>query len=87
MKKKSVNEIVSENIRQARKSLGLSQGELAKICGFKSATAISLIEVGKRKIGVVTLEKIAKYVNVDIDKFLIDGAVEVHVCPSCQKPL
>lgn len=61
---------IGEKIRSARQDAGFSQKELAGKIGFESATAISLIEAGERKIGFVEMEKIAKTLDRDIKYFL-----------------
>jgi transcriptional regulator with XRE-family HTH domain len=48
----------------------MSQMELAKVLGFESATAISLVEAGERKITADNLEKIAEALHRDIYFFL-----------------
>lgn len=55
-----------KNIRQAREECGLSQIELASEIGFKSATALSLIESNKRKVSAELLNRIAYITNTPI---------------------
>ncbi|MBP6948719.1 MAG: helix-turn-helix transcriptional regulator [Candidatus Pacebacteria bacterium] len=57
-------------IKIAREEAGMSQMELAKVLGFESATAISLVEAGERKITADNLEKIAEALHRDIYFFL-----------------
>lgn len=57
-------------IKTAREEAGMSQMELAKVLGFESATAISLVEAGERKITADNLEKIAEALHRDIYFFL-----------------
>ena len=61
---------IGERIRLARQAAGLSQKDLAEKIGFETATAISLIEAGERKIGVVEMEKMAHVLDRDIKYFL-----------------
>lgn len=68
--KQSRLQFIGEKIRLARQEAGLSQKELAEKIGFESATAVSLIEAGERKIGVVEMERIAKIFDQDIKYFL-----------------
>ena len=59
---------VGNRIKQLRNSLGISQEEL----GFRSGvhrTYIASLEVGKRNISIVTLEKIVKALNVSMSDF------------------
>lgn len=68
--KQDRHRFIGERIRSARQAAGLSQKELAEKIGFESATAISLIEAGERKIGVVEMEKMTKVLERDIKYFL-----------------
>ena len=52
-----------ENLRQRRKHLGLTQGELAKKLGMRQST-IACYELGEREPGFMTLEKLAKCLGV-----------------------
>jgi DNA-binding XRE family transcriptional regulator len=47
-------------VKTMREECGLSQIELAKMVGFQSATAISLIESGQRHVSAKTLWLIAE---------------------------
>lgn len=61
---------VGARIRQEREKLGLSQLELALKCGFKSKSAVSLIESGKRDVSSKKLETFAKALNVSTQYLL-----------------
>lgn len=59
---------VGNRIKQLRSNLGISQEEL----GFRSGvhrTYIASLEVGKRNVSIVTLEKIVKALNVSMSDF------------------
>jgi transcriptional regulator with XRE-family HTH domain len=60
-------------IRIARSIAGLQQRELAALAGVDSSL-ISLIEKGKRKPGLATLEKITKALNVPQHLFALLAA-------------
>jgi transcriptional regulator with XRE-family HTH domain len=62
--------IVSSNIRYFRKSAGLTQEALAWKSKL-SSDFISRLERGEDNISIVSLEKIAKVLNVDPYKLLI----------------
>lgn len=64
------NLLIGRRIREARESAEKSQKDLAEALGFESATAISLIESGERKIKVEDLEKIAEFLHRDVKYFL-----------------
>lgn len=57
-------------IMAARKERGLSQTELAVMLGFQSATAISLIENGERKVSTDLLQRLCTVLQRDIKYFL-----------------
>lgn len=61
---------IGSKIREAREAAGILQLDLAKAIGYESATAISLLEAGKRQVSVIDLGKIAKLLNRDIKFFL-----------------
>lgn len=63
-------QFIGFQIKTAREEAGISQLELAKVLGFESATAISLVESGERKITADNLEKIANTLHLDINYFL-----------------
>lgn len=63
------NKKIGQKIKEARENAGLSQLELAKHLGFESATAISLIEGGDRKISAENLVSLAKILQRDIKFF------------------
>lgn len=59
---------VGNRIKELRNGLGISQEEL----GFRSGvhrTYIASLEVGKRNVSIVTLEKIVKALEVSMSEF------------------
>lgn len=62
--------VIGLKIKEAREAAGMSQKELADKLGFESATAISLIESGERRISIDYLEKISGILHKDIKFFL-----------------
>jgi transcriptional regulator with XRE-family HTH domain len=63
-------QFIGNQIKIAREEEGLSQMDLAKKLNFTSATAISLIESGERKITAENLEKISSILHRDLYFFL-----------------
>ncbi len=63
-------QLIGSKIKEARQKKGLSQKDLADKVGFDSATSISLIESGDRKISIVDLEKTANFLNEELSYFL-----------------
>ena len=64
------NKFIGSKIREARETAQKSQKDLADAVGFESATAISLIEAGERKVRVEDLEKMSEFLHRDIKFFL-----------------
>lgn len=82
------NREIGQKIRRARESAEKSQKELADVLGFESATAISLIESGERKIKVEDLEKIANFLCRDVKFFLgIEEKTDVRFALRADKEL
>ncbi len=84
---------IGSRIKAAREEAGMSQMDLAKILGFESATAISLIESAERKITVENLDKIATAFNRHVRFFLgeeekrtVDIAVALRADKDLSKP-
>lgn len=63
-------QIIGSKIKEARESDGMSQKALADSIGFDSATAISLIESGERRVAIEQLEAISNVLHRDIEYFL-----------------
>lgn len=67
---KNKYKFIGTRIKEARQKKGLSQKYLAEKVGFDSATSISLIESGERKISIVDLEETANILNEELAYFL-----------------
>jgi transcriptional regulator with XRE-family HTH domain len=59
--------LISENLRKYRESKGLTQLELAELAGLHR-NYIASIEKGDRNLSILTLEKIARALNIDMRK-------------------
>ena len=70
MKNDNTNIFIGGRIKEAREAGNLSQVDLARALGYESATAISLIESGERKLRVEDLQKVADALHCDIKYFL-----------------
>lgn len=55
---------IGARVKELRKSLGLTQKELAEKCGYKSLTTINKIELGINSIPLDTVEKLASALQV-----------------------
>lgn len=58
------NTNIGARIKDLRKSLGLTQKELAEKCGYKSLTTINKIELGINSIPLDTIERLASILQV-----------------------
>lgn len=66
----TTNEILSEKIRDARLAKGLTQQEAAHLCGYKSKTSISHLELGYySKILYSTFLKLQEGLDLDYEEF------------------
>lgn len=70
---------IGGKIREAREFAGLSQKDLADKLEYESATAISYLESGERKVSVVDLEKIAHLLDRDIRFFIGQEGEQLNV--------
>lgn len=75
--KKSENS-VGANIRDVRMKMGISQSKLAEKCGF-SNTIISNYETGEKNPSLCSLAKIAKQLNVSIDRLYFGDENEAFI--------
>lgn len=66
---KKLYQKIGDNLRKARKELGMSQKDLAKSLAF-SNTTISKIENGSRKLGLDELSRFSEVLNKPIDYFI-----------------
>lgn len=67
---KNTANTIGERIKAAREAEGLSQAQLAEKLGFKSATAISLIESNERGVPSSLLQEISKVLHRETGYFL-----------------
>jgi transcriptional regulator with XRE-family HTH domain len=59
----SLQGIIAANVRRLRKAKGLSQEELAHVCGYHR-TYVGMIERGERNISIATLDALAGALGV-----------------------
>lgn len=72
-----MNSTIGINIKSFREKLGITQFELADYCGI-SREIISYYETGKREVNLLHLEKIADYLNIDLDQFLEENPAAIN---------
>lgn len=65
-----IREILAQNIKKYRAIAGLSQEELAAVCGLHR-TYISDVERCARNISIDNVEKIAKAFNISVAELLM----------------
>ena len=80
---------IGSRIREARESLGISQLDLAKALDYESATAISLIESGERRLRAEDLAKVAEVLQQDARYFIgqEDKVTDVRVALRADKQI
>lgn len=70
---------IGARIRKAREALSMSQKSLAEALGYESATAISLIESGERRVKIENLEKLAEVLKRSLEYFLGKEGKEIDI--------
>lgn len=70
-------ETLADNIRAFRASKGLSQDELADICGLHR-TYIGSVERRERNVTLSTLEAIAQALGISVLEILTDKGSDQH---------
>lgn len=64
----NIKQKLGKRIRKLREEKGFSQEKLAELCGLHR-TYISTVELGKRNISLVNIEKIANALSCQIKDF------------------
>ena len=72
MEKKAILEIFAANLRTSRKTLKLTQAQMAKLIGV-STSFITEIETGRKAPSFQTIEKIADVTNTPVWAFFNDS--------------
>lgn len=67
----SLQAVIADNVRRLRKAKGLSQEELAEVCGYHR-TYVGGIERGERNITIATLEALAGALGVEPQLLLLE---------------
>ena len=73
---KKMENTIGTNIKLFREKVGLTQSDLADYCGIKREI-LSYYEKGKREVSLLHLDKIAEFLNVDMDLFFEENPVEI----------
>ena len=69
---------MGEKIKERRKSLGITQSELADVTGYAQRSMISLIEAGRVNVPMDKLNIIANYLRMPLSSFF-DTSDRVHI--------
>ncbi len=70
----SLREVFRKNVKSYRKKLHLTQEQLAELSDL-STNYIGDIERSNRKVTLDTIEKIAKGLNVEVAKLLVEDEI------------
>lgn len=77
---------IGERIKKQRDSLGLSQAELAKVCGWPTASRLGNYELEVRKLSADDAEILARALNVT-PAFLLFGDEAINVLNEFNYPV
>ncbi|EOI1481102.1 TPA: LexA family protein [Proteus mirabilis] len=83
---KKINEIIGERLKSIRESKGFSQAQLAKLCGYSSASRIGNYELGERKISADDALRISEILGVSPAELMF-GSQSEQVISNYQYPL
>ncbi len=83
---KKINEIIGERLKSIRESKGFSQAQLAKLCGYSSASRIGNYELGERKISADDALRISEILEVSPAELMF-GSQSKQVISNYQYPL
>ncbi|HHK9512407.1 TPA: LexA family protein [Morganella morganii] len=73
---KKINEIIGERLKSIRESKGLSQAQLAKLCGYSAASRIGNYELGERKISADDAMIISEVLGVSPAELMFGSQAE-----------
>lgn len=83
---KKINEVIGERLKSIRESRGLSQAQLAKLCGYSAASRIGNYELGERKISADDALVISEALGVSPAELMF-GAQSDQVISNYEYPL
>lgn len=67
---------IGKNIKLFRKKSGISQADIAAFCGI-NREVLSYYENDNREVSLLHLEKIAEFLNIEVDVFLEENPKEI----------
>lgn len=68
-----LRKVLSKNVKFYRKQLGISQEKLAELCNL-STNYVGSIESKARRVNIDTIQKLAKGLNIEPYKLLINNS-------------
>lgn len=71
-----------EIVRLYREKLGLTQTELAKLCGYKEKSSISKIEKSERELTLQTMKILSDVLGIPLDDFIYNNYSDTK----CEQP-
>lgn len=76
-KNQIMSTFIGKNIKLFREKIGVSQEDIADYCGIKREI-LSYYENEKREVSLLHLEKIAEFLNVNLESFLEENPSEIQ---------
>ena len=70
-----ITEVFGRNVRHARANIGISQEELAELCGLHR-TYVGSVERGERNITLLNAERIATALKISLSDLVGRGSNE-----------
>ncbi|WP_272538569.1 LexA family protein [Providencia sp. PROV197] len=83
---KNINELIGQRLRSLRENKGISQAQLARMCGYSSASRIGNYELGERKIGADDAVVISRALDVSPAELMF-GDSAGHIVRMFEYPL
>lgn len=85
--KKAYLKALGQRIKKLRTDRGLTQQELADLCGFSGRSTINRLEVGRNDINQNKLRILAEALRVDVADILYTGTDEEHNVTATKIPV
>ncbi|HHP7422279.1 LexA family protein [Providencia hangzhouensis] len=83
---KNINELIGQRLRSLRENKGISQAQLARMCGYSSASRIGNYELGERKIGADDAVVISRALDVSPAELMFGDSAN-HIVRMFEYPL
>ncbi|MBQ0695558.1 LexA family protein [Providencia stuartii] len=83
---KNINELIGQRLKSLRENKGISQAQLARMCGYSSASRIGNYELGERKIGADDAVVISRALDVSPAELMFGDSAN-HIVRMFEYPL